>query len=333
MKTILMTAPGGPDVLKLAEQPVPELPGPLCLRVRLHAAGVNPVDTKLRSNGTYFPDKLPTVLGCDGAGVVMSAGAGATRFKAGDEVFFFNGGIGAEQGNYAEYAVIHQDYAVAKPKNLSMVEAAALPLVLITAWEALHDRAEIKPGQTVLIHAAAGGVGHVAVQLAREAGARIAATVSSEEKAQWARSLGAERIIRYDQEDFVAAALEWTGGRGVDAVFDTVGGDTFCRSFAAAKVYGKIVTLLQSDCTPAQTKLARLRNQSIHYVLMLTPAYLGLHEARMAQTAILEAGARLVEAGKLKVRVSQTLPLEQAAEAHRLIEAGHTSGKIVLTID
>lgn len=333
MKTILMTAPGGPEVLKLAEQPVPELPGPLYLRVRLHAAGVNPVDTKLRSNGTYFPDKLPTVLGCDGAGVVTSVGAGVTRFKAGDEVFFFNGGIGNEQGNYAEYTVIHQDQAVAKPKNLSMAEAAALPLVLITAWEALHDRAEIKPGQTVLIHAAAGGVGHVAVQLAREAGARITATVSSEEKAQWVRSLGAERVIRYDREDFVAAALEWTGGRGVDAVFDTVGGDTFCRSFAAARVYGKIVTLLQSECTPAQTKLARLRNQSMHYVLMLTPAYLGLHEARMAQTAILEAGAKLVEAGKLKVRVSQTLPLEQAAEAHRLIEAGHTSGKIVLKID
>lgn len=333
MKAILMNVPGGPEVLQATELPLPELPSPSHLRVRLHAAGVNPIDTKLRKNGTYFPDKLPTVLGCDGAGVVESAGIAVTRFKPGDEVYFFNGGIGSEQGNYAEYTVVHEDCAAAKPKNLSMVEAAALPLVLITAWEALHDRVQLKAGQTVLIHAAAGGVGHVAVQLARDLGAHIAATVSSEEKAAWVRKLGAERIIHYTQEDFIQAALDWTDGHGVDAVFDTVGGDTFCRSFAAAKVYGKIVTLLQSDCTAGQIKLARLRNQSIHYELMLAPAYLGLHQARSEQTRILETGARLIEEGKLKVLVSNTFPLEQAAEAHRLIEEGHTAGKVVLTID
>lgn len=332
MKAILMNAPGGPEVLQAGEIPLPELPSPSHLRVRLKAADVNPIDTKLRRNGTYFPDRLPTVLGCDGAGVVESAGLAVTRFKPGDEVYFFNGGIGGEQGNYAEYTVIHEDCAAAKPQNLSMVEAAAVPLVLITAWEVLHDRAQLKAGQTVLIHAAAGGVGHVAVQLARELGARIAATVSSEEKAAWVRKLGAERIIQYTREDFVQAALDWTGGHGVDAVFDTVGGETFCRSFAAARVYGKIVTLLQTDCSAGQIKLARLRNQSIHYELMLTPAHLGLHQARIAQTRILEAGARLIEAGKLKIEVSKTFPLEQAAEAHRLIEEGHTAGKIVLEI-
>lgn len=333
MKAILMAAPGGPEVLQASELPLPELPSPAHLRVRLHAAGVNPIDTKLRKNGTYFPDKLPTVLGCDGAGVVESVGRAVSRFKPGDGVYFFNGGIGGEQGNYAEYTVIHEDCAAAKPKNLSMIEAAALPLVLITAWEALYDRIQLKEDQTVLIHAAAGGVGHVAVQLARNSGGRVAATVSSEEKAAWVRKLGAEKIIRYTQEDFVRVALDWTEGQGVDAVFDTVGGDTFCRSFAAARVYGKIVTLLQTECTAAQMKLARLRNQSIHYELMLTPSYLGLHEARIEQTRILEAGAQLVEAGKLKVKVSKTLPLEQAAEAHRLIEEGHTAGKVVLTID
>lgn len=332
MKAILMNAPGGPEVLRAGELPLPELPSPSHLRVRLRAAGVNPVDTKLRQNGTYFPDRLPTVLGCDGAGVVKSAGSAATRFKPGDEVYFFNGGIGGEQGNYAEYAVLHEDCAAAKPKNLSMAEAAALPLVLITAWEALHDRAQLQAGQTVLIHAAAGGVGHVAVQLARALGARVAATVSSDEKAAWVEKLGAEKIIRYASEDFVQAVLDWTEGGGVDAVLDTVGGETFCRSFAAAKVYGRIVTLLQTGCDAGQIKLARLRNQSIHYELMLTPAYLGLHEARIAQTRILEAGARLVEAGRLKVEVSRTFPLEQAAEAHRLIEEGHTAGKIVLEI-
>lgn len=333
MKAILMNAPGGPEVLQPGELPLPELPSPSHLRVRLYAAGVNPIDTKLRKNGTYFPDRLPTVLGCDGAGVVESVDIAVTRFKPGDEVYFFNGGIGGEQGNYAEYAVVHEDCAAAKPKNLSMVEAAAVPLVLITAWEALHDRAQLKAGQTVLIHAAAGGVGHVAVQLARELGAHVAATVSSEEKGAWARKLGAEKIIHYTREDFVQAALDWTDGHGVDAVLDTVGGETFCRSFAAARVYGRIVTLLQTDCSAGQTKLARLRNLSIHYELMLAPAYLGLHQARIAQTRILEAGARLIEAGKLKVEVSKTFPLEQAAEAHRLIEEGHTAGKVVLEIE
>jgi len=333
MKAMLMAAPGVPEVLQSAELPLPELPSPVHLLVRLKAAGVNPIDTKLRKNGTYFPDRLPTVLGCDGAGVVESTGKAVTRFKPGDEVYFFNGGIGSEQGNYAEYTVIHEDCAAAKPMNLSMAEAAAVPLVLITAWEALHDRAQLKEGQTVLIHAAAGGVGHVAVQLAREMGLRIAATVSSAEKAAWVKKLGAERVIIYTQEDFVQAALDWTDGQGVDAVFDTVGGETFCRSFAAAKVYGSIVTLLQTDCSAAQTKLARLRNQSIHFELMLTPAYLGLHQARIAQTRILEAGKNLFEAGKLKIEVSKTFSLDQAAEAHRLIEEGHTTGKIVLKIE
>ncbi|MBU1690301.1 MAG: zinc-dependent alcohol dehydrogenase family protein [Gammaproteobacteria bacterium] len=333
MKAILMNAPGEPEVLQAGEIPLPELPSPSHLRVRLHAAGVNPIDTKLRKNGTYFPDNLPTVLGCDGAGVVESVGLAVTRFKPGDEVYFFNGGIGGEQGCYAEYTVIHEDCVAARPKILSMAEAAALPLVLITACEALHDRLQLKVGQTVLIHAAAGGVGHVAVQIAKEMGVRVAATVSSEEKGAWVSQLGAEKIILYTSEDFVQAALDWTDGQGVDAVFDTVGGDTFCRSFAAARVYGKIVTLLQTDCAAGQVKLARLRNQSIHFELMLTPAYLGLHQARIAQTRILEAGAQLIEAGRLKIKVSKTFPLEQAAEAHRLIEEGHSTGKIVLCID
>ncbi|BAN34701.1 alcohol dehydrogenase zinc-binding domain protein [Sulfuricella denitrificans skB26] len=333
MKAILMNAPGEPEVLQAGELPLPELPSPAHLLVRLHAAGVNPIDTKLRKNGTYFPDNLPTVLGCDGAGMVENIGNAVTRFKPGDEVYFFNGGIGSEQGCYAEYTVIHEDYVAAKPKTLSMAEAAALPMVLITAWEALHDRVQLRAGQTVLIHAAAGGVGHVAVQIAKEMGVRVAATVSSEAKAAWVRKLGAEKIIYYTSEDFVQTALDWTDGQGVDAIFDTVGGDTFCRSFAAARVYGKIVTLLQTDCAAGLVKLARLRNQSIHYELMLTPAYLGLHQARIAQTRILESGAQLIEAGRLKVEVSKTFPLEQAAEAHRLIEEGHSTGKIVLCID
>ncbi|MDP1897899.1 MAG: zinc-dependent alcohol dehydrogenase family protein [Sulfurimicrobium sp.] len=324
-----MTAAGGPEVLQLADIPVPELPSPSHLRVKLCAAGVNPVDTKLRKGGVPV---LPAVLGCDGAGVVESVGASVTRFQPGDEVFFFNGGIGTEQGNYAEYTVIHEDYAAAKPQRLSMNAAAALPLVWITAWESLHDRAQLKAGESVLIHAAAGGVGHVAVQLAKHLGARVAVTVSGPDKAAFAKALGADRLIDYKAEDFVTAALDWTDGQGVDVVFDTVGGETFCRSFGAAKVYGKVVTLLQTACEAGDLKTARSRNQSIHYELMLTPLQLDMHSARVNQRKMLEAASGLIEGGKLNIRVNQVLPLNQAEAAHRLIEGGHMSGKAVLEI-
>lgn len=333
MLAICMTRTGGPEVLEARELPVPELPGPQHVRVRLHAAGVNPIDTKLRKNGTYYPDRLPAVLGCDGAGTVEAVGSAVTRFRAGDEVYFFQGGIGAEPGNYAQRNVVHEAYLAHKPKNLSFTEAAAVPLALITAWEALYERARLPAGERVLIHAAAGGVGHLAVQLAKLRGARVAATVSGADKAGFVKNLGADKTIDYKTEDFVAATLAWTDGLGVDTTFDTVGGATFCRSFAATKVYGSVVTLLQTACEAETVKLTRLRNQAIHYELMLTPSYLGMHAARVRQQQILKAGARLIEEGKLKITLSRVLPLTEAAEAHRLIEAGHTSGKIVLRIE
>ncbi len=333
MKAVVMSAFGEPDVLKPVEIPVPEPPSPSHLRVRLHAAGINPIDTKLRRNGTYYPDLPSPVLGCDGAGTVDAVGRGVTRFRPGDEVYFFQGGIGRDQGTYAQYVTVHEAYAAAKPAKLSFIDAAALPLALITAWESLYDRAALNAGQCVLIHAGAGGVGHVAVQLACNGGARVATTVSGADKASFVRSLGAERVIDYKNEDFVEAALGWSDGEGVDLSLDTVGGATFCRSFAATRVYGQIVTLLQSSCDADALKIARLRNQSISYELMLAPQLLEMHEARCAQCRILERGAELIEEGKLSVKVSKVLPLAQAAEAHRLIEGGHTTGKIVLGIE
>ena len=332
MKAIFVTAAGGPEVLQLRDAETPQIKGAHEVQVKLHAAGVNPVDTKLRAKNGYYPNAHPFIPGCDGAGVVEAVGGAVTRVKPGDEVYFCHGGIGAAPGNYAEYAVLHQDYCAMKPANLNMTQAAAVPLVLITAWEALFERAQLQAGETVLIHAAAGGVGHVAVQLAKQRGARVIATVSSAEKAAFAQTLGAEKTIHYQQQDFVEAVLNWTQGRGADVALDTVGGETFCKSFGAAKVYGRVVTLLQSACESAQTALARSRNLSIAYTLMLTPMFYGMHDALVAQRKILEAGAKLIEAGKLKISVSQTLPLAQAAEAHRLIEAGHTTGKIVLRI-
>jgi NADPH:quinone reductase len=333
MKAILATAPGGTEVLQLRDIPKPELTTTHHLLVKLVAAGVNPIDTKLRAKPLYFPDKLPAILGCDGAGIVESVGGEVTRFKEGDQIFFCSGGIGDEPGNYAEYATLHELYCAKKPANLGFQESAALPLVFITAWEALVERARLRAGQTVLIHAAAGGVGQVAVQLARHLGARIAVTVSDDKKADIARNLGAEKIINYKTQDFVRETWDWTDGRGADVVFDTVGGETFLRSLNAACVYGKVVSLLSTPMSLADTQLARLRNLSLGYELMLTPQAMGLTDDRIRQREILEQGAALVEAGKLAVQVTRSLPLEQAAEAHRMIEAGGMTGKIVLTID
>ena len=332
MKAILATAPGSADVLQLRDIPKPELPTSHHLLVKLAAAGVNPVDTKLRAKPAYFPDKLPAILGCDGAGIVEAVGSAVTRFKAGDQVFFCNGGIGDEPGNYAEYTTLHEEYCAKKPVNSGLQDSAALPLVFITAWESLVERVGLLAGQTVLIHAGAGGVGHVAVQLARHLGARVAVTVGDDRKAALARGYGAEMTINYKTQDFVQETLNWTGGQGADAVFDTVGGETFLRSLSAARVYGKVVSLLSTPLPLADTQLARTRNLSLCYCLMLAPQAMGMHDDRIRQRKILEHGAALVDAGKLTVHVSCILPLEHAAEAHRMIEAGGMVGKVVLTM-
>jgi len=333
MKAIFATAAGGPETLQLRDVPEPELPSPHHVRVKLAAAGVNPVDTKLRAKPAYYPDKLPTILGCDGAGTVESTGAAVTRFKEGDEVFFCNGGLGDEPGNYAEYTTLHEEHCAAKPSMLSLHDSAALPLVLITAWESLIDRAALQSGETVLVHAAAGGVGHIAVQLARHLGAYIAATTSDETKAAIASRFGAEKIINYREQDFVQETLDWTGGRGIDVIFDTVGSDTFLRSLAATRIGGRLVSILATPLSQSEVQLARLRNLSLCYELMLTPQIMGLHEERVHQRKILEQGAQLIDDGRLEILVSHKLPLEQAAEAHRLLELGGMTGKVVLTMD
>lgn len=330
MKSILMTAAGNTDVLQLCEIAKPELPSPHHILVKLVAAGVNPLDAKLRAKPAFYPDKLPAILGCDGAGIVEEIGSAVSRFKIGDAVYFCNGGLGDEPGCYAEYTTVHEDYCALKPANLSLQDSAALPLVLLTAWEALVERVNLQAGQTILIHGAAGGVGHIAVQLAHHLGARIAATVGNTKKAGLVHGLGAEKIILYKEQDFVQAILTWTDGRGADVVFDTVGGEVFLRSLDAARIGGKLVSILATPLAAADVQLARQRNMSLCYELMLTPQLLKLHDERIRQRKILEQGARLVESGQLGVLVSHRLPLKNAAEAHRLIEQSGVTGKIIL---
>ncbi|NBC47692.1 MAG: zinc-binding dehydrogenase [Gammaproteobacteria bacterium] len=331
MKAIQMREPGGPDVLSLVDLPRPELDTETDVLVRLEAAGVNPVDTKIRSRGTLVPETLTAVLGCDGAGVVEAVGAGVTRFKPGDAVWFCYGGLGGPRGNYAEYAVVDERVAQPKPASLDFVQAAAAPLVLITAWEALYDRAGLHEGQQVLIHAGAGGVGHVAIQLARLAGARVAATVSGPEKASFVHELGAEYAINYKEESLLHCLSDWTGGRGVDVAFDTVGPEVFRQTIPAMAVYGDLVTILDPG-GDLDLKEARNRNLRISLELMLTPQLGGLPEALAHQGEILRRCGELFDDGKLTIHVAETFPLEQAAAAHRRLEAGGATGKLVLTI-
>ncbi|MBK4730867.1 zinc-dependent alcohol dehydrogenase family protein [Oxynema sp. CENA135] len=332
MKAVVMSAAGTPDVLEVRDVPMPKVENNADVLVRLHAAGVNPIDTKLRSRGNFYPDLSPAILGCDGAGVVEAVGSGVQQFKPGDEVYFCKGGLGGPRGNYAEYAVVEEWSLAKKPASLSFAEAAAAPLVLITAWESLYDRAQLQAGQRVLIHAGAGGVGHVAIQLARLQGAEVATTVGSPEKAEFVRQLGATVPILYKERDFVEAAIEWTDGEGVDVAFDTVGDETFFKTAPAVKVYGDLVTILEPKPEFGSLKTARLRNLRISLELMLTPMMEGLLDAERDQAKILSQCARLFDEKRLQIQLSQTFPLEEAAAAHRLLETGSMTGKIALTM-
>ena len=330
MKAILMTAIGEPEVLQFQDIKEPEITEATQIKVKLQAAGVNPVDTKIRRNGVFYDNALPAVLGCDGAGVVVETGTEVSQFKAGDKVWFCHGGLGREQGNYAEYTVIDQRWVSLMPETFSFTEAAAVPLVLITAWGALFDRGGLQAGQTVLIHAGAGGVGHVAIQLAKLKGARVITTVSSAQKAEFVKSLGADEAINYTQDGFANAVNDLSGGKGADLVFDTVGAAVFKESIAVTAHFGRLVTLLD----PGELNLgeARMRNLLIGFELMLTPMLRDLPEARDKHVEILNLCAQYADKGLLKPHISKQLSLNEAAVAHKLIEAGHTSGKIVLSV-
>ena len=332
MKAVVLDRAGGPDALQYTEIPDPPSPPKGHLLVRLRAAGVNPVDYKLRKAGTFFPDRLPAVLGCDGAGTVEVCGPGVRRFRPGDRVFFMHGGYGREPGTYAQFTIVPEEATALLPEKVSFVDAAALPIPVITAWESLDRAGFLEAGEAVLIHAGAGGVGHLALQLARNRGLRPITTVRGEEKAAQARKDGALHIIDPDRTDFVQAALDLTEGNGVRLIVDTIGGEMFCRSFDAAALYGHVSTLLEKACGDAAVARAKRRNLSLHYVLILTPSLLENTVEIARQTRILESAARMIASGALSVRIFRTFPLESVREAHALIESGHTSGKIVLTI-
>jgi NADPH2:quinone reductase len=331
IKAMVMTSIGGPEVLQPGEVDLVWPSGPTDVLVRLHAAGLNPADTYFRTLGTYVASNRPIVLGHDGAGVVEAVGSDASSVKPGDRVCFCHGGIGGAPGTYAEFSVVPEDLLTVLPAGVELRQAAAFPLVAITAWEAIVERAMVRSGEHVLIHGGAGGTGQMAIQIARLEGARIAATVSTQEKADLVRVLGCERAISYREEDFATAARDWTGGRGVDVALDNVGPEVLQRTFAAMAPYGRVVTLIGTSADDGELN-AYNRNLTIHNVMMLTPTWFGLKDRLRHQAGIVRRLMPLLATGDLRVEVAMTFPLAEAAAAHTRLQAGGMAGKIVLDI-
>jgi NADPH2:quinone reductase len=329
MRAIVATAKGGPEVLELQDVELPWPGLPRDVLIRLSAAALNPADSFFRQFGGYVTGPAPLVLGHDGAGIVEEVGAEVTAVRPGDCVCFCNGGIGAELGTYAEYAVVPEERLATVPAGVEIETAAALPLVAITAWEALYDRAGVSESEHVLIHAGAGGTGHVAVQLAVLRGARVATTISSADKMRLVEELGAELPINYRERDFIAEVIRWSGG-GAAVALDNVGGRTMLNTYRAMAPYGRIVTLMGIPGDDTDTT-AYNQNLTLHNVMMLTPMWKKLRRRLAEQTAILREVLALAAVERLRVHISARLPLRDAPEAHALMDRGGNIGKIVLT--
>lgn len=338
MQAQVIRAFGEPEVLKLETLPRPA-PGPGEVLVRQRATSVNPVDYKFRRYGPAAAPALPGVLGADVAGEVVAIGAGVTAFAVGDAVYGSAGGVRDLPGAYAEYINADARLLARKPAKLDWRETAALPLVSITAWEGLVDRARVQPGDRVLVLGGAGGVGHIAVQIAKARGAHVTATVSSDSKAALVRDLGADEVVNYREETVAAYRQRLTGGVGFDVVFDAVGGDNLNIALQAARLNGQVVTIVamqQYDLSPLH-----LNGLSLHVVMMLIPM---LHDPvyridqhhqlnRAHHGAILREIAKLADAGRLRpVLDTRRFALADMADAHRHLESGAAVGKVVVDI-
>ncbi|MFL9654313.1 NADP-dependent oxidoreductase [Streptomyces sp. PB17] len=310
MRAISQDVLGGPEVLKEIRPERPE-PRPNEVLVRVRAAGVNPTDWKHRANGGFLGEP-PFVLGWDVSGVVESVGIGVAAFQPGDEVFgMLSYPFG--HGSHAEYVTAPARAFTHKPSEIDHVQAGALPLVSLTAWQALVERADVQPGQRVLIHAAAGGVGHVAVQIAKARGAHVIGTASAG-KHEFLRSIGADETVDYRETDFAETVKD------VDVVLDTIGGDTSLRSLRVLRPGGVVVSILPVGSDEFYEEADRL---GVRAVRMLVDA----------DRAGMEEIARLVESGKLRATIAETFPLTEAARAHAVGETGRTTGKLVLVVD
>src|SRR5437773_200460 len=308
MKAVVIHEYGGPEVLKYEDVPQPE-PKQDQLRIRVIAAGVNPVDGMIRS-GMFDKEghrAFPVILGGDISGVVEKVGSNITKFKSGDPAFAY---VSLDNsGGYAQYAVVTEREAAPKPKSLTYVEAAAVPIVALTAWQALIDTAKLKAGQTVLIHGGSGGVGSFAIQIAKAHGAKVIATASAANQ-ELLKQLGADVAIDYTKQNFENVAKD------VDVMLDSIGKDTLARSYGVMKKGGIIVSLVARP-DPAELAKHGIRGEA----LSVDPNSDELSEI-----------GKLIDEKKINVIVSQTFPLSEARKAQEQVATGHTRGKIVLKV-
>lgn len=320
MKAIRAHAYGGLDVLKYEEVLVPE-PGAGEARVRMEAIGVNYIDIYHRTG--LYPNRLPFVLGMEGAGVVEAVGENVFEVKKGDRVAY-----AMELGSYAEYAVVPAWKLVPLPGSLDSRSAAAVMLQGITAHYLTHSTYHLKRGEIVLVHAAAGGVGLLLIQITKRLGARVFGTVSTEEKARLVREAGADEMILYTRTDFAAEVKRLTNGRGVDVVYDSVGQSTFEKSLDCLRPRGYLVLFGQSSGPVPPFDLGRLAVKGSLFVTRPTVVhYMSKREELLERARDL---FKWIRSGELKPRIGQTFPLAEAAEAHRQLEARKTTGKVLL---
>lgn len=319
MKAMVLKSFGGPESFELCDIPTP-VPHEGQVLVRVHATSINPLDYQVR-RGDY-PDlvQLPAITGHDISGVIKEVGPGVTTFSPGDEVWYtpqiFDG-----PGSYAEYHVAPECIIGKKPASLTHLEAASLTLVGGTAWEALIVRASLRVGESILVHSGAGGVGHVAIQLAKAMGARVFTTVR-EANFEFARSFGADVVIDYGKEDYVDAIMRETGGRGVDVVFDTIGGNALSRSPDALAQLGRVVTIVDT-AQPQNVIQAWGKNASYHFVF-----------TRQNRGKLDELSA-LIERGQLRPHVGVVYSLADIPLAHARLESRNNGvrGKIAIAVE
>jgi NADPH2:quinone reductase len=328
MKAHVINRYGDTSVFEIREVPKPALkPGHALVRVM--ATSVNPLDIKLRSG--LLPDitpEFPSILHSDIAGIIEEVAPDVTSLQAGDHIFGCAGGVKGEGGALAEFMLVDVRLIAKKPASLSMSEAAALPLVSITAWEALFEKIKLAPGQNILIHGGTGGVGHIGIQLAKWAGANVYATVSSDEKGAIARALGADEIINYRTESVKDYVNRLTNGKGFDVVFDTVGGINIDNSIAAVAQYGDVVSILTLSTHDLSN--LHLKSANFHAVFMLLPLLYNVQRERHGE--ILSRISHLVEEGRLQPLINpEQFSFDEIGKAHALLESGKATGKIVIT--
>ena len=324
MRAAVLDAYGTPFRMAAVTRPTPA-PGQVL--VRIAASGVNPLDTKIHAGAAeHARHPLPAILGIDMAGTVEALGAGVTRFKPGDEVFGMTGGVGGNQGSLAEYAAVDADLLAHKPAHLSMREASTVPLVFITAWEGLVDRMAVRAGQAALVLGGAGGVGRMAIQIARAHGAEVSATGSPNNRTA-IEQLGARFIDR--SEPVAAFVARLTGGRGFDLAFDTVGGPVLDDAFTAVRRFGHVASALGWG-THALAPLS-FRAGSYSGVFTLLPLLTG--EGRMHHGEILAEATRLAETGQLTPLLDpRRFTLDTVDEAYRAMTDGTARGKLAISI-